>query len=367
MLRVFEPLISEADNLAVNAALEGGWISSTGPFVEGFERKLEKAFGVEYAITMNSGTSALEAAVHALQLPAGSQVIMPAFTIVSCVNAVLVNDLVPVFVDIETDTWNIDCQRVRAAITEKTSAIMCVHMYGMTCNVIELEEIAKQYQLALIEDASQVHGAEVDGRHCGSFGDVSVFSFFANKIVTTGEGGAVCTNSSSIAERSREYRNLYIDAERRFKHRDLGKNFRLTSIQAALGESQLASIKDTLARKRALGKMYIQEFEGLPIRKRLSNSDNTDCVYWMNAFEFEFPIDRDVTDLYQLMHENGFETRYFFSCLHEQPFLQDRAIISGCLRNSISASKNGIYFPSSHKVQLEDIQAMRRILDGFFS
>ena len=160
---------------------------------------------------------------------------------------------------------------------------------------------------------------------------------------------------------------MYFDAERRFKHRDLGKNFRLTSIQAALGESQLASIENTLARKRVLGEMYIQEFEGLPIRKRLSNTNNTDCVYWMNAFEFEFPIERDVTDLYRLMHENGFETRYFFSCLHEQPFLKNQAIISGCLRNSLSASKNGIYFPSSHKVQLEDIQEMRRILDGFFS
>lgn len=366
MLRVFEPLISDADNSAVNAALEGGWISSTGPFVEGFERKLEKAFGVEHAITMNSGTSALEAAVHALHLPAGSHVIMPTFTIVSCVNAVLVNNLVPVFVDIETTTWNIDCDRVRAAITEKTSAIMCVHMYGMTCNVVELENIAKQHKIALIEDASQVHGAKVDGRYCGSFGDVSVFSFFANKIVTTGEGGAVCTNSSSIAERSRDYRNLYFDAERRFIHKDLGKNFRLTSIQAALGESQLANIKDTLARKRALGEMYIQEFEGLPIKKKLTNSDNTDCVYWMNAFEFEFPVEQDVTDLYQLMHKNGFETRYFFSCLHEQTFLQERSIISGCLRNSCSASKNGIYFPSSHKVKLDDIQVMRKILDGFF-
>ena len=184
MLRVFEPNITTADVEAVSDALKNGWVSSTGPYIESFESDLCWNFASKHAVVMNSGTSALEAAIHALNLEQNDEVILPSFTIVSCVNAVISNGAVPVFVDIEKDSWNLDIDHVVAAITPKTKAVMCVHMYGEPCDIVRLSDICAERNISLIEDASQVHGAMVSGKLCGSFGDISVFSFFAKSFTT---------------------------------------------------------------------------------------------------------------------------------------------------------------------------------------
>jgi perosamine synthetase len=361
MLRVFEPFLENEDKAAVEMALDAGWISSGGPYVLDFESSLAKLFNRKYAISMNSGTSALEAAVHALNLEPGSEVILPAFTIISCVNAVLANDLVPVFVDIEDVSWNIDAKQLASALSPKTKAIMIVHMYGQSCEVDVIQRFATDNGLALIEDASQVHGGALDGIPLGSFGDVSIFSFYANKIITTGEGGALLTNNENIAATAADYRNLYFDSERRFRHSALGRNYRLTSLQAALGRSQLARIDSIIASKIALGHMYLDIFSDLPFRKRLPKSNDKSCVYWMNAFEFEDGA-CDVEKLTKVLKNNGFETRYFFSNLAKQKFVQNRCIVVNDLSESDLAEKNGIYFPSSHKVKQEDIYRMKDLI-----
>ena len=361
MLRVFEPLLEYEDRASVEMALDAGWISSGGPHVIEFERSLAELFHRKHAISMNSGTSALEAAVHALNLEPGSEIILPAFTIISCVNAILANDLVPVFVDIEATSWNINIEQLDAALSSKTKAIMVVHMYGNACKIDEIERFAENNGLALIEDASQVHGGAVNGRPLGSFGDVSVFSFYANKIITTGEGGALLTSDESIAAKSADYRNLYFDSARRFRHGELGRNYRFTSLQAALGQRQLDRINSIVEGKVELGHMYLDIFSELPFRKRLPRSNDKSCVYWMNAFEFEDGA-CDVEKLTEVLKNNGIETRYFFSNLANQPFVQNRCRIVGELLETNLAEKNGIYFPSSHKVTEKDICRMKDLV-----
>ena len=361
MLRVFEPVVAHEDKAAVTTALDEGWISSGGPYVAEFENALARLFSRSHVIAMNSGTSALEAAVHALELEPGSEVILPAFTIISCVNAILANDLVPVFVDIETDSWNLDVERLQNAITPKTKAIMAVHMYGQACAIDAIEKMAADNGLALIEDASQVHGGELNGRPLGSFGDVSVLSFYANKIITTGEGGALLTNDKHIASMAADYRNLYFDPERRFRHSDLGRNYRFTSLQAALGRSQLNRIDTIVADKMKLGHMYLDAFSDLPIKKSLPLTHDKSCVYWMNAFEFQ-DGSCDVQKLTETLKEAGFETRYFFSNLADQQFVKDKCWVPDSLQQTNLAEKNGLYFPSSAKVTLGDIYRMKELI-----
>ena len=364
MLRVFEPHITEEDKKSVLNAISEGWISSAGPYIEEFEECICTTFGVTHAISMNSGTSALEAAVHALDLQPGDEIILPAFTIISCVNAIMTHGLVPVFVDIKHNDWNINVYALTEAITTRTKAIMCVHMYGLSCDIESIMAIAKSKGLYVIVDASQVHGAQVNGKCLGTFGDVGIFSFFANKIITTGEGGAVVTNNDNHADKCRSYRNLYFDKERRFKHEVLGRNFRMTSLQAALGISQFRRLDEIIESKIKLAENYIEIFSDLKTRKALPiRSKENSCVYWMNAFEFELQPEITVTDISQALRSAGYETRYFFSNLAKQTFVKDASRIHGPLTETDLAEKNGLYFPSSHKVTTEHIFEMRNIIN----
>ena len=367
MRNVFTPLLSEADKSAVVEALEEGWISSGGPYVTKFQNALSEKFNRAFTVCMNSGTSALEAAIHALDIEEGDEVILPSFTIVSCVNAIIANGGTPVFIDIEKNTWNLDISLVENAISRKTKAVLCVHMYGQPCKILELEKICKSHEIFLIEDASQAHGAIVEGLPCGSFGDISIFSFYANKIITTGEGGAALTNSDILCKKLEGYRNLYFDKERKFIHQRLGKNFRMTALQAALGTSQLYRLDELVNRRRVLGETYIEMFKDLPIRKSIMDRGDRKCVYWMNAFEFLLKGDRRITELITILHREGFETRHFFSCLDTQPFLNEKISVQSSMTESRRAEQNGIYFPSSHLVTRHEIQKMAEILHDFLN
>jgi perosamine synthetase len=262
VIPVNAPLLGQRDLEYVTECIRTGWISSTGRFIEEFEEKWAAFCGMKYGVAVSSGTAALEVAVGCLRLKPGEEVIMPTFTIISCARAVLSNGGVPVLVDSDSRTWCLDVSQVEAKITPRTRAIMPVHIYGHPVDMDPLLDLAIRHNLVIIEDAAEAHGAEyLSGREsmnpvwrrCGGLGHISTFSFYANKLITTGEGGMVLTDDADYAERARSLRNLCFQPPRRFYHTELGYNFRLTNLQAALGVAQLERMDEIVRRVKMLG------------------------------------------------------------------------------------------------------------------
>ncbi|HQD27466.1 MAG TPA: DegT/DnrJ/EryC1/StrS family aminotransferase, partial [Methanoculleus thermophilus] len=250
MIPVNEPLFDGNEKKYLNQCIEEGWISSEGPFVKEFEEKFSSYLGSRYGIAVCNGTAALETALFAAGITKGDEVIMPTFTIISCASAAIRLGAKPVLVDSEPETWNMDITQIEGKITDRTKAIMPVHIYGHPVDMDPVMELAEKYDLKVIEDAAEVHGALYKGKKAGSIGDVGSFSFYANKIITTGEGGMVVTDDEMTAERARGYRNLCFKPERRFYHTELGENFRMTNLQAAVGVAQLEQIDRFIEIKR---------------------------------------------------------------------------------------------------------------------
>src|SRR5919108_1233056 len=290
MIPVNEPLLAERELEYVMDCVRSGWISSGGRYLEEFEQGWAKYCGRRYGVAVSNGTTALHLAVACLGLEPGDEVIMPTFTIISCALAVIYNGGVPVLVDSEPRTWCMDVEQVASKVTAKTRAIMPVHIYGHPVDMDAIVGLADKRRLAIIEDAAEAHGAQylcgrneptARWRYCGSFGSLSCFSFYANKLITTGEGGMIVTDDPGLAERARSLRNLCFQADRRFYHEQMGFNFRLTSLQAALGLAQLERMEGIVARKRRMGKEYTRRLEGidglqLPVEESWARS-----VYWM--------------------------------------------------------------------------------------
>lgn len=370
-----EPVIGRPEIDRVVECLEAGWVSSTGPYVERFEKawadRCERAHGV----AVSNGTTALQLAIAALDLPPGSEIVMPSFTIMSCALAAIYNDCVPVVVDCDPETWCMDPQQVEARITERTSAIMLVHVYGHPVDVDPILELAYERGLRVIEDAAEAHGAAyrradgVEDRRwapCGSFGDVSTFSFYANKVVTTGEGGMVLTDDDNLADRARRLRNLAFLPDRRFVHEELGFNFRITNMQAALGLAQIERLDETVKAKRGLAARYTDALDGLPVQLPVEREWARN-VYWMYGLVLDDAVPFDAGTLAARLHERGIETRPFFVGLHEQPVLLDRGLFEGePLPVTERLSRRGLYLPSGPGLSDADqervVAAMRESL-----
>lgn len=239
--------------------------------------------GRKYGVAVSSGTAALETAVQALNLPEKSEVIMPDFTIISCAQAIVKSGLIPVVVDCREDTWNMDVEQIEKKITPKTSAIMVVHIYGITVDMDPVLKLAQKYGLKIIEDAAQAHGQTYKGKRCGGFGDVSIFSFYPNKLIASGEGGMVLTDDEELAQSSRKIRNLCFLPERRFVHEELGNNFRMTNMQAAIGCAQLEKIEDAIIKKREIGKFYRENLQTVTrtLVHPLEKTEYCDNIYWV--------------------------------------------------------------------------------------
>ena len=235
---VNEPLLNGNEKKYLCDCIDTGWISSEGPFVKEFEQKMSASVGRKYGIAVSNGTAALEIAVQALGIGEGDEVIMPTFTIISCAMAVTKLGAVPVLIDSDLYTWNMKVNEIEAKITDRTKAIMIVHLYGLPVEVDKVLELARKYQLKVIEDAAEMHGQTYKGKPCGSFGDVSTFSFYPNKHITTGEGGMIVTNNDELAERCRLLRNLCFRKDIRYVHDELSDNYRFTNLQAAVGLAQ---------------------------------------------------------------------------------------------------------------------------------
>jgi perosamine synthetase len=356
VIPVNEPLLADRDLEYVSECVRTGWISSAGRFIDEFEEKWAAYCGRKYGIAVSNGTTALQIAVRCLDLKPGDEVIMPSFTIISCALAVVENGGVPVLVDCDPSTWCMDVHQIERKITARTRAIMPVHIYGHPVDMDPLLEIANKYGLAVIEDAAEVHGAEYlsgrksgnpSWRRCGSFGTFSCFSFYANKLITTGEGGMVLTDEPALAARARSLRNLCFKAERRFYHEDLGFNFRLTNMQAALGLAQFERIDEIIARKRWMGKEYscrLQELSVLQLPVEESWARN---VYWMYGIVVAEETGMDAAELAKRLRERGVETRPFFLGMHEQPVFHKRGLfVDEHYAVTERLARQGLYLPS---------------------
>lgn len=360
---VNEPLLNGNEKKYLCECVDTGWISSEGPFVKEFEQKMSAAVGRQYGIAVSNGTAALEVAVQALGIGEGDEVIMPTFTIISCAMAVTKLGAVPVFVDSDIHTWNMKVDEIEERITSKTKAIMMVHLYGLPVEVDEVLAIAKKYDLKVIEDAAEMHGQTYKGKPCGSFGDISTFSFYPNKHITTGEGGMIVTNDEELAERCRMIRNLCFRKDVRYVHDEISDNYRFTNLQAAVGLAQLERLDEFVARKRVMGKYYTEQLSDideliLPITK----TDYADNIYWVYGIVLDSRIKVDNKTVQKLLAEEGIGSRTFFWCMHEQPVYQKQGLFRGeSYPNAEYLGRKGFYIPSGLALTAEQ---MERVVAG---
>jgi perosamine synthetase len=347
VIPISEPLLDERALEYVQEAVRSNWISSEGRFIHEFERRWAAYCGVSHGIAVCNGSAALEVAVQALALPPGSEIILPSFTIISCVAAVLRAGCQPVLVDCKPDTWCLDIAEVERKITGRTRAIMPVHIYGHMADMDPLMELARRHELSVVEDAAEAHGAEYRGRRAGGIGTMGCFSFYANKIVTTGEGGMVVTENPELAERLRSLRNLAFRRDQRFLHNELGHNFRLTNLQAAIGLAQIERIEEHLARKRKMAARYsgrLRDIPGLRLPVELRGVKN---VYWMYGIVLGDNIPIDAAAFAARLREQGVDTRPFFLGMHEQPVLKERGLFAGeAYPVTEYLARRGLYLPS---------------------
>lgn len=366
---VNEPLLNGNEKKYLCECIDTGWISSEGPFVKEFEQKMSAAAGRRYGIAVSNGTAALEVAAQALGIGEGDEVIMPAFTIISCAMAVTKLGAVPVLVDSDIHTWNMNVNEIEAKITPKTKAIMIVHIYGLPVEADGVLALAKKYGLKVIEDAAEMHGQTYRGKPCGSFGDISTFSFYPNKHITTGEGGMVVTDDEKLAERCRMLRNLCFRRDVRYVHDEISDNYRFTNLQAAVGLAQLERLEEFVARKRAMGKYYTEQLKGidgliLPIEK----TDYAENIYWVYGIVLDERIEADNKTVQKLLAEEGIGSRTFFWCMHEQPVYQKQGLFQGeTYPNAEYLARKGFYIPSGLALteeQMERVAAgVRKVIE----
>lgn len=361
MIPVNSVSLTPEDLANVSEAVETGWISSSGRFIEEFETSWAAYCGRRFGVAVSNGTTALQLAVAALRPEPGAEIVMPSFTIMSCALAALYNDCVPVLVDCDPDTWCLDVDQVADKLSERTFAVMPVHMYGHPADMDPLTRMSAERGVRVIEDAAQAHGAQylADGSEwtrCGGFGTVSSFSFYANKPVTTGEGGMLLTDDDEVAERARGLRNLAFRKDRRFVHAELGFNFRLTNVQAALGVGQVARIEQIVARKREVARAYAArlgalETVQLPVEREWARS-----IYWMFGLVVSEETGLDAAEVARRLAERGVETRPFFVGLHEQPVLTGRGLFAGeTYPVTHRLARQGLYLPSGLGLSDEEV------------
>jgi perosamine synthetase len=320
---VNEPLLTGNEKAYLNECIDSGWISSEGPFVTQFEQSFAHRCTRRHGISVCNGTAALDLAVTALGIGKGDEVILPTFTIISCVSQILRVGAIPVFVDCDPYTWNINVDQIEHLVTHRTKAIMVVHIYGLPTDMARVLQIASKYNLKVIEDAAEAHGLQYNEQICGSFGDISTFSFYPNKHITTGEGGMLLTDSDDLAEKCSSLRNLCFEPSQRFVHRELGWNMRMTNLQAAIGLAQLERLDEFLKLKRDNGLIYYNAITSLqalqlPVLETPYATNN----FWVFGLVIRPEFNITAREAIHALGELGVGCRPFFFPLHRQPVLQ---------------------------------------------
>ena len=351
------PLLDGNEKKYLNECIDTGWISSEGPFVKNIENVFSKTVDRNYGIAVSSGTAALDIAVEVLGVGSGDEVILPSFTIISCIGQIIRSGALPVLVDSDPVTWNMDINQVKEKITERTKAIIVVHIFGLPVDMDPLLEIAKKYQIKVIEDAAQMHGQTYKGRPCGSFGDISTFSFYPNKHITTGEGGMVVTDDEQIAEDCKSLRNLCFQPKKRFVHEKLGWNFRMTNMQAALGVAQLERLDEFVERKKEMGKKYMNGLSGIEgIQLPQPKTDYAENIYWVFGLVLDKSIGFNAEEVINLLGERGIGCRPFFCPMHQQPVFRRMGLFNdGFFPVAEMLYKQGFYIPSGLALTVEQI------------
>ena len=364
---VSRPFIGKEEEVLVNEALKDGHISGTsGRFIKEFEDGFAKYCGVKYGVAASSGTTALHLALATLGIGPDDEVLTSTFTNMATFKAALYQQAKPIPIDIEPDTWNLDPKLLESKITPKTKAIMVVHIYGHPVDMDPVLEIAKKHNLKVIEDAAEAHGAEYlsaealakgdKGRKAGSLGDIGVFSFYANKIITTGEGGMLVTNNKSYADRARSLRSLAYGDENRFMHKDIGFNYRMTNLQAAIGCAQLAKAEVVIKKKREMADFYNRAFEGiadlqLPVEKPYAKN-----VYWIYHVVLQGALKGKRASIISALAEKGVETREAFVPYNMQKLFIKKGMTEydACpVANYVAL--NGFYLPSGADITKEEL------------
>jgi len=318
---VYRPDLSGNEYTYVNECLDSGWISSKGKFVSVFEKAFADYLGVEFATGVCNGTTALHLALLALGIGPGDEVIVPTLTYIAAVNAISYTGALPVFVDSLSADWQMDPADIARKITPRTRAIMVVHLYGHPCNMAEISALAKRHGLFVIEDAAEAFGASFDGRLVGGFGDISTFSFYGNKTITTGEGGMVVTNDPTLFDRAKHLKGQGLAEHRQYWHDVIGYNYRMTNICAAIGLAQLERCEDILQRKRKLADLYARNLAAAPVEIQ-GESPRARHSYWMVSILVPSLQDRD--PLREALAAEGIETRPVFFPVHTMPMYAGR-------------------------------------------
>jgi perosamine synthetase len=349
IINLYRPDLSGNERRYVLECVDSSWISSNGVFVPRFEQAFAEVVGVSHAVAVSNGTTALHLALHALGIGPGDEVIVPTFTYIASVNTIVQTGAKPVFVDSRFDDWLLDPNDVERKITPRTKAVMPVHLYGETCDMTSLCELAEQNDLHLIEDCAEALGCTYKARHAGTFGAVGAFSFYGNKTVTTGEGGMVVTNDAQLAERLRFLKGQGQAPGRRYWHIELGFNYRMTNICAAIGLAQVERLSSILARKRAIAELYKRLLSRAPVTFK-KRSPETKSGEWLVSVLVPEGVDRDV--VMELMEGDGIEARPVFHCAHEMPMYA----AGECFPVAERISHRGISLPSYPQMTDDDVQ-----------
>ena len=360
MIPVNEPVFGEEEKIFLGECIDSGWISSEGPFVKRFESEMALKTGRKYGIAVCNGSAALDTAVAALELRPGDEVILPTLTIISCAAAVVRAGAVPVLVDCDRDTWNMDVNQLEDKITARTKAIMVVHIYGLPVDMDPVIKLAEKHGLKIIEDAAEAIGQAYRGCPCGSFGDLSIFSFYPNKHVTTGEGGMVLTDKSALADRCRALRNLCFQPQKRFVHEKLGWNYRMSNLQAAVGIAQLARLDEMVMKKREMGYRYLKNLAGLEgIQLPLEKTAYADNSYWVFGVVLEKQVPFNAGGAMLKLKRKGIGTRPFFWPMHEQPVFKGMGLFKGAhFPEAERLARRGFYLPSGLSLSHEQIETV---------
>lgn len=366
---VCEPFLNGNEKKYVMDCMETGWISSSGKYVTDFEQKFAEYCGVKYGVAVCNGTVALHLALVALGIKEGDEVIIPSFTMSASAFSVCYTGAKPVFVDADPYTWNMDVTKIEEKITSKTKAIMPVHIFGNPCNMDEIQKIGDKYNLFIVEDAAESHGAEYKDKKVGSFSSLAAFSFFANKNLTTGEGGMVVTNDKDLYDKCRYFKNMCfpLDGPRIYVHNDIGFNYRMSNIHAAIGLAQVEKANEYRNMRIMNNRLYrefLKDVDGIIFQTEEKDVIN---VCWMNAILLDpEKYGRTKEELVEHLKENCVETRLLFTSMHRQKSLIDFGCdVSGEYPVTDNLTQNGLYLPSASSLETEQIEYICKLIKEF--
>jgi perosamine synthetase len=365
---VNNPLLDGNEKKYLAECIDTGWISSEGPFIKRFEEEFAARAGRKHGIAVTNGTAAIDAAVEVLGIGAGDEVILPTFTIISCVMQIVRSGATPVLVDSDPLTWNADVTQIQAKITPRTKAIMVVHIYGLPVDIDPVLELCQRYGLKLIEDAAEVIGQTYRGKPCGSFGHISTVSFYPNKHITTGEGGMILTDDDDLAEQFRELRNLCFKTGKRFVHERLGWNLRMTNLQAALGVAQLERLDEFLEKKRWVGRRYSELLADLPgVQLPFPQTEFAENIYWVYGLVLHDYVEFNAEEAMSRLAKLGVGCRPFFYPMHQQPVLRGLGLFEGeSYPVAERMYQRGFYVPSGLALTEEQIlhvtESLKKVL-----